>query len=387
MEQDKAVSYIHELIDLLLQKNGSAIFITAGSAPGIKIGNEIQRVGEKKLTPPQTEMLTQSILTERQAHIFQTRNEVNFVLNYLQTARFHVNVFIQRGSASMVLRLIESMIPPLEELSLSPLLVDLAMAQRGLILFYGESESGKSTTIASMLDYRNRHSAEHIITIEEPIEFFHQHKGCIVNQREIGVDSESYSMALSSALRQVPDVLYIGEIRDRETLEYALTFAENGRLCISTVRALNYEQVLMRLTHYFPEDRRAQFFLDFAANLRALISQRLVERSDGHGLIPAMALLINTPVITELLADGKIHEMKSILERSHDPALRTIDQSIFQLYEDGLISYETAVRRADSFNNMRLRIRLRSKRPLPAAAEAEGDFEIQGQEEEHNQWL
>jgi twitching motility protein PilU len=388
MNEDKAMRYMFELAQLLLQKNGSDIFITAGSPPAIKVDGIIQRVGDTRLTPQQTETLVRCIMTDKQIVAFESSREANFSLNYPDVARFRVSAFKQRGSMGMVLRLIKSHIPTLEELNLPPLLKDIAMAKRGLVTFLGGTGCGKSTSLASMIDHRNSQGNEHIITIEDPIEFFHRHKQCLVNQREVGVDSESYEIALKNTLRQAPNVILIGEIRDRATMEYAISFAETGHLCLSTLHANNTDQAFDRIINFFSPERRQQVLMDLAFNMKAFISQRLIPRLDGSGLIPAVEILLNTPLMADLIFQGKITEIKPLMHRSSEQGIQTFDQALFDLYEAGRISYESALRYADSLNNLRLRIKLESQRPLPKELAGRGDeFRLQGDSEDAQQWL
>ena len=376
-DQDKATQYLYELALKLLELEGSDIFITAGSPPALKVNQEINRIGNQKLMPQQTMLLVRSIMNDRQARDFDQCNEVNFSLNFPNVARFRVSAFIQRGSAGMVLRLIQQRIPTLEELNLPPILKDIAMHKRGLVIFLGGTGCGKTTSLAAMLDHRNSQCREHIITVEDPIEFFHQHKQSLVDQREIGVDTESYDVALKNALRQAPNVILIGEVRDRETMQIAINFAETGHLCLTTLHANTTDQAFDRIVNFFPEERRVQVLMDLSFNVRAFISQRLLPREDRPGLIPAVEILLNTPLMAELIFQGRIKEIKSIMARSSEQGIVTFDDALFTLYEAGRIGYETAVRHADSANNLRLRIKLESKRPLPRMA---GESQLQIEE-------
>lgn len=365
MDKAKATSYLYDLVILLLEKNGSDIFITAGSPPAIKVEEQIYRVGSTKLTPIQAEVIVRSIMSDQYLSAFTSHQEVNFALNYPDIARFRVSAFHQRGSSGMVLRLIKSHVPTFGELKLPSLLKDIALLERGLVLFLGGTGCGKSTSLASIIDYRNGHRNDHIITIEEPIEFFHQHKKCLVNQREVGVDCESYDIALKNTLRQAPDVILIGEIRDATTMEYAIAFAETGHLCLSTLHANNSDQAFDRILNFFPHERRQQVLMDLSFNMKAFISQRLIPRADGNGLVPAVETLLNTPLVSELIFQGKFREIKPVMDRCTEQGLKTFDQALFELYEAGQISYASALRHADSINNLRLRIKLESKRSLP----------------------
>lgn len=374
--QDKATKYLYELTVKLLEVGGSDIFITAGSPPAIKINQEVRRVGNQKMTPQQTAMLVRSIMKDRQSRDFDQYHEANFSLNFPDVARFRVSAFTQRGSAGMVLRLIRQHIPTFEELTLPLSLKEIAMAKRGLIIFVGGTGCGKTTSMAAMLDYRNTHCREHIVTIEDPIEFFHRHKRSLVDQREIGVDTESYETALKNTLRQAPNVILIGEVRDRETMQHAINFAETGHLCLTTLHANNTDQAFDRIINFFPEDKRAQVLMDLSFNVKAFISQRLLPRTDQSGLIPAVEILLNTPLMAELIFQGRIKEIKTIMARSGEQGFVTFDEALFNLYEEGKISYETAVRHADSANNLRLRIKLESKQPLPRTV-SEGQLQIE----------
>jgi len=355
-DHDKGTRYIYELALKLLELNGSDIFITAGSPPALKVNQEIHRVGTQIMTPQQTSLIARSIMHDRQAKEFDQNNEVNFSLNFPNIARFRVNAFTQRGSAGLVMRLVKQKIPTLEELNLPAILREIAMTQRGLVIFLGGTGCGKTTSMASMLDYRNRQCREHIITIEDPIEFFHRHQQCLVEQREVGTDTESYEVALKNTLRQAPNVILIGECRDRETMEAAINFAETGHLCITTLHANNTDQAFDRIVNFFPDDKRAQVLMDLSFNMKA-------------GLIPAVEVLLNTPLMAELIFQGRVKELKSIMTRSSEQGIITFDQALFDLYEAGRISYAIAIRQADSANNLRLRIKLEGKRQQPQSAD------------------
>ncbi len=377
VDQDKATQYLYELALKLLELQGSDIFITAGSPPAFKVNQEIHRVSGQKLAPQQTSLLVRSIMNDRQSRDFDQHREVSFSLNFPDLARFRVSAFTQRGSAGMVLRLIQQRIPTLDELNLPPILKDIVLHKRGLVIFVGGTGCGKTTSLAGMVDYRNSQCREHIVTIEDPIEFFHRHKQSLVDQREVGVDTESYEVALKNTLRQAPNVILIGEVRDRETMQYAINFAETGHLCLTTLHANNTDQAFDRIVNFFPEEKRAQVLMDLSFNMRAFISQRLLPREDEPGLIPAVEILLNTPLMAELIFQGRIKEIKSIMARSGEQGIVTFDDALFKLYEAGRIGYETAIRHADSANNLRLRIKLESQRPLPRAA---GESHLQIQE-------
>ena len=376
-DQDKATQYLYELALKLLELGGSDIFITAGSPPAFKVNQEIHRVSGQKLTPQQTSMVVRSIMNDRQSRDFDQQREINFSLNFPNVARFRVSAFTQRGSAGMVLRLIQQRIPTIDELNLPSILKDIAMTQRGLVIFLGGTGCGKTTSMAAMLDHRNSESAEHIVTIEDPIEFFHRHKQSLVDQREVGVDTESYEMALKNTLRQAPNVILIGECRDRETMEAVINFSETGHLCLTTLHANTTDQAFDRIINFFPEEKRAQVLMDLSFNMKAFISQRLLPREDRPGLIPAVEILLNTPLMAELIFQGRVKEIKSIMTRSSEQGIITFDDALFKLYETGRIGYETAIRHADSANNLRLRIKLEGQRPPPPRMASESPLQIQ----------
>jgi twitching motility protein PilU len=364
-DTDKATQYLYELTLKLLELKGSDIFITAGSPPALKINQELRRVSNQNLTPQQAGLIVRSIMNDRQAREFDSRHEINFSLNFPDVARFRVSAFMQRGSAGMVLRLIQQRIPTIDELNLPPILREISMAKRGLVIFLGGTGCGKTTSIAAMIDHRNTHSREHIITVEDPIEFFHRHKQCLVDQREVGVDTDSYETALKNTLRQAPNVILIGEVRERETMQAVINFAETGHLCLTSLHANNTDQAFDRIVNFFSDEKKQQVLMDLSFNVKAFISQRLLPREDRAGLIPAIEILLNTPLMAELIFNGRIKEIKSVMTRSSDQGIVTFDSSLFDLYESGKISYETAIRHADSANNLRLKIKLESKRPPP----------------------
>jgi twitching motility protein PilU len=370
-DHDKATQYLYELALKLLELKGSDIFITAGSPAALKVNQEVRRFGGQNLSPQQAMLLVRSIMNDRQAREFDQHREVNFSLNFPDVARFRVSAFTQRGSAGMVLRLIQQRIPTLDELNLPPILQEIALAKRGLIIFLGGTGCGKTTSMAAMLDHRNSQCREHIITIEDPIEFFHRHKLSLVDQREVGVDTDSYETALKNTLRQAPNVILIGEVRDRETMQSVINFAETGHLCLTTLHANNTDQAFDRIVNFFPDEKREQVLMDLSFNMKAFISQRLLPREDQPGLIPAVEILLNTPLMAELVFQGRIKEIKSIMTRSSDQGVVTFDAALFDLYEAGKIGYETAIRHADSANNLRLKIKLESKRSPPRAGDSQ----------------
>ena len=358
MDRDKAIHFIHDLLKTLVAKNGSDLFITAGAPPSFKVDGKMTPITQQPLSSTHTQILVRSIMNDRQAAEFEKTQECNFAISLPGLCRFRVNAFVQRDSSGMVIRVITSEIPKFEGLRLPPVLKDISMTKRGLVIFVGGTGSGKSTSLAAMVGYRNENSYGHIITIEDPVEYVHDHKNCLVTQREVGVDTESYEIALKNTLRQAPDVILIGEIRDRSAMEHAIAFAETGHLCLSTLHANSTNQALDRIINFFPEERRAQLLMDLSLNLKSVISQRLLPLAGSEGRIPAVEIMINTPLMSDLIFKGQVHEMKSLIAKSNEAGMQTFDQHLFQLYERGQISYEDAMRNADSVNDLRLRIKL-----------------------------
>lgn len=362
MERDKAISFMHDLMKTVCSKRGSDLFITVGAPPSIKIDGRMSPLTNQALSQVHTQALVRAVMNDKQAADFERDMECNFAIGLPGLARFRVSAFTQRGSAGMVLRLINTEIPNFDQLNLPPILRDIAMTRRGMVIFVGGTGSGKSSSLAAMIGYRNQNSYGHIVTIEDPLEFVHAHGNCLITQREVGVDTESYEIALKNTLRQAPDVILIGEIRERETMDYANAFAETGHLCLSTLHANNTNQALDRIINFFTEERRHQLLMDLSLNLKAVVSQRLVPRADGKGRVPAVEVLINSPLMADLIFKGKVHEMKELIAKSNELGMQTFDQSLFDLFENGLITYENALRNADSVNDLRLRIKLKSKR-------------------------
>jgi len=358
MDRDKAIRYMHELLHKLVQKGGSDLFITVGAAPSMKIDGKMTPLSNQALSPSHTQVLVRSIMNDRQLAEFDAHQEVNFAISLPGVSRFRVNAFTQRGSTGLVIRVIQSSIPDFKELFLPDVLQEIAMTKRGLVIFVGSTGSGKSTSLAAMIGYRNKKSYGHIITIEDPIEFVHQHENCIVTQREVGVDTENYEIALKNTLRQAPDVILIGEIRDRETMEYAIQFAETGHLCLSTLHSNNTNQAIDRIINFFPEERRQQLLMDLSLNMKGMVSQRLIPRKDGKGRVPAVEIMLNTPLMSDLIFKGKIHGMKELISKSNEYGMQTFDQALFTLFDQKMITYEDALRNADSVNDLRLRIKL-----------------------------
>ena len=361
MEREQATRFMYDLLRALVAKKGSDLFITASFPPSMKVDGKIVRVSQTPLTPQHTAMLARSIMNDRQAAEFEASKECNFAIAPASIGRFRVNAFVQQGCVGVVCRVITTTIPKFEDLRLPPVLKDIALTKRGLVIFVGGTGSGKSTSLAAMIDYRNDNTSGHIITIEDPVEFVHPHKNCIITQREIGVDTDSWEVALKNTLRQAPDVILIGEIRDREVMEHAIAFAETGHLCLGTLHANNANQALDRIINFFPEERRSQLLMDLSLNLKAVVSQRLIPRKEGKGRVPAVEILLNTPLISDLIFKGEVHGIKEIMKKSRELGMQTFDQALFDLYEEGLISYEDALRFADSTNEVRLAIKLHGK--------------------------
>ena len=358
MEREQATTFMNSLLVMMVQKKASDLFLTAGFPPALKIDGEIQPVSKTQLTALHTLTLARSIMNDKQAAEFERTSECNFAISPAGTGRFRCSAFIQQNQVGIVIRTINTTIPRFEELMLPPILRDIIMAKRGLVIFVGATGSGKTTSMAAMLDHRNRNSRGHIITIEDPIEFVHEHRNCIVTQREIGTDTDSWGVALKNTLRQAPDVILIGEIRERETMDHAIAFAETGHLCLATLHANNTNQALDRIINFFPEERRQQLLMDLSLNLRSFVSQRLIARRDAKGRVPAVVILLNSPLISDLIFKGEVSEIKEIMKKSNELGMQTFDQSLFQLHEAGHISYEDALRNADSVNDLRLRIKL-----------------------------
>ena len=361
MDRDAAVSYVHKLLATMLEKGGSDLYITAEAAPSIKLDSELVALTNQPLNESNARMLVRSIMNDRQLKQFEEDMESNFAISLPGKARFRVNTFTQRGCAGMVLRHIPNHIPDLKTLNLPPVLRDIAMTKRGLVVMVGATGSGKSTTLASMVDYRNENSKGHIVTIEDPIEFVHAHKGCLITQREVGVDTASYEIAMKNTLRQAPDVILLGEIRDRETMEYAIAYAETGHLCLSTLHANSSNQAVDRIINFFPEERRNQLLMDLSLNLKAVVSQRLVRKAKDDGRLPAVEVVINTPLMADLILKGDVPGMKDLTAKSREHGMRTFDQALFDLIETRKITVHEGLRHADSQNDLRLRLKLESR--------------------------
>src|SRR3954463_11341065 len=362
MERDQAVRLTQNLLKKMVENNGSDLFITADFPPAIKIDGTIRPFADRPLTSAQSSLIVRSIMNDKQAKEFDATKECNFAIAPQGIGRFRVSAFVQQGLIGCVVRTINAKIPTLEEMQLPPILKDIVMTKRGLVILVGGTGSGKSNSPAPTVNYRNEKTRGHIITIEDPVEYVHNHKGCVITHREVGVDTESWHMALKNTLRQAPDVILIGEIRDRETMEYGIQFAETGHLVLATLHANSANQALDRIINFFPDERREQLLMDLSLNIRGLVSQRLVPREGGAGRIAATEIMLNSPLIQDLIFKGEVAKIKEVMSRSTRLGMRTFDQCLFELYETGFISYEDALRNADSKNELRLRIKLESKR-------------------------
>src|ERR1700740_79450 len=361
MEREQSLKFMHDLLRALIARKGSDLFITAGFPPAMKVDGKVTPVSQQSLSPMHTQELARSIMTDKQAAEFEATNECNFAISPSGIGRFRVNAFVQQGRVGLVLRTITTTIPKFDDLGLPHVLKDVAMTKRGLVIFVGGTGSGKSTSLAAMIGYRNENSHGHIITIEDPVEYVHPHKNCLITQREVGVDTDSWEAALKNTLRQAPDVILIGEIRDMEVMEHAIAFAETGHLCLGTLHANNSNQAMDRIINFFPEQRRQQLLMDLSLNLKAVVSQRLIPLREGKGRAAAVEVLLNSPLISDLIFKGEIHGIKEIMKKSRELGMQTFDQALFDLFEAGRISYEDALRNADSVNDLRLAIKLQGK--------------------------
>jgi twitching motility protein PilU len=375
MDRDQAIKLMQDLLRRMVEKKGSDLFVTAGFPPAIKIDGEIRPQAERSLLPEQSAALVRAVMNDRQTKEFDATKECNFAISPAGIGRFRVSAFVQQGFTGAVLRTINAKIPTIEELELPMILKDVALSKRGFVIMVGGTGSGKSTSLAAMVGYRNEKTRGHIVTIEDPVEYIHPHKLCVITHREVGVDCENWHVALKNTLRQAPDVILIGEIRDRETMEYGIQFAETGHLVLATLHANNSNQALDRIINFFPEERREQLLMDLSLNIRALISQRLLPRESGSGRIAAMEVMLQSPLISDLIFKGEVAKIKDVMSRSNRLGMKTFDQSLFELYEAGLVSYEDALRNADSKNELRLRVKLESKREA-RSDDAGKDLEI-----------
>jgi len=362
MERDQASKFVNDLLRLMISRNGSDLFLTADFPPAIKVDGKVTKVSPQPLTGQHTMALARAVMNDKQAAEFEKTKECNFAISPQGIGRFRCNAFVQMGHIGLVFRVIPQALPTVDQLGLPKVLKDVAMTKRGLVIFVGATGSGKSTSLAAMVDWRNENTYGHIITIEDPVEFVHPHKNCIVTQREVGIDTDGWEQALKNTLRQAPDVILMGEIRDRETMEHAVAFAETGHLCMATLHANSANQALDRIINFFPEERRAQLLMDLSLNLKALVSQRLLPREEGKGRIAAVEILLNTPLISDMIFKGEVGEIKELMKRSRELGMQTFDQALFELYENRMVSYEDALRNADSVNDLRLQIKLNSQR-------------------------
>jgi twitching motility protein PilU len=376
MDREQAIRLMQDLLRRMVDRKGSDLFITAGFPPAIKIDGEVRPQTDKSLAPEQSAVLVRSIMNDRQTREFDATKEANFAIAPPGIGRFRVSAFVQQGQTGCVIRQINSTIPTIEELELPPILKDIVMSKRGIVIVVGATGSGKSTTLAAMVGYRNEKTRGHIVTIEDPVEYVHAHRGCVVTHREVGVDTDSWHTALKNTLRQAPDVIMIGEVRDRETMEYAIQFAETGHLVLATLHANSTNQALDRVINFFPEEKREQLLMDLSLNIRSMVSQRLVPREKSEGRIAAVEILIGTPLVSDLIFRGEVAKIKEVMARSNRLGMKTFDQALFDLFEAGVISYEEGLRNADSKNELRLRIKLESKREDRLQAEQSSTLRI-----------
>tara|TARA_R110001599_G_scaffold353676_1_gene595058 strand:- start:85032 stop:86168 length:1137 start_codon:yes stop_codon:yes gene_type:complete len=361
MEREQATKFMYDLLRMMLSKNGSDLFISADFPPAFKIDGKLTQVSNQPLNASHTVELARAIMNDKQAAEFEATKEANFAISPTSIGRFRVSAFVQQGKVGMVLRTITTEIPDISKIGVPASMKDIAMTKRGLVIMVGATGSGKSTTLAAMIGHRNENSFGHIITIEDPVEYVHPHKNCLITQREIGVDTEDWGIALKNTLRQAPDVIFIGEIRDRETMDYAIAFAETGHLCLATMHANSSNQALDRIVNFFPEERRQQLLMDLSLNLKAMVSQRLIPLKNTKGRCVAVEIMLNSPLISDLIFKGDVHEIKEIMKKSRELGMQTFDQALFDLYEAEKISYEDALRNADSVNDLRLSIKLHGK--------------------------
>jgi len=379
VEREQAIKFMRDLLMLMIEKEGSDLFITVGFPPAIKVHGKITPVSKTELTPDNTKALVYAVMNDKQLKEYEATKECNFAVNPVGVGRFRANAFIQQGYCGLVMRTIETEIPNLDKLKLPEVLKDIVMTKRGLVIMVGGTGSGKSTSLAAMIDYRNENTFGHIITIEDPIEYVHPHKSCIIMQREVGMDTDDWEIALKNTLRQAPDVILLGEIRDRMTMEFGIAFAETGHLAMATLHANSANQALDRIINFFPEERRQQLLMDLSLNLKAVIAQRLLKTRDGKGRAAAIEIMLNSPLISDLILKGEVHEIKNIMGKSNELGMKTFDQALFDLHEADLVTLEDALRNADSMNELRLRIKLEGK---AAKAAEEGDLDHLSIEEE-----
>ena len=362
MERDQASKFVNDLLRLMVSRNGSDLFLTADFPPAIKVDGKVTKVSPQPLTGAHTMALTRAVMNDKQTAEFERTKECNFAISPTAVGRFRVNAFVQQGNVGLVMRTIPQVLPTIDSMNLPHVLKDISLSKRGLVILVGATGSGKSTSLAAMVDHRNETSCGHLITIEDPVEFVHAHKNCIITQREVGIDTDGWAQALKNTLRQAPDVILMGEIRDRETMEHAVAFAETGHLCMATLHANSANQALDRIINFFPEERRTQLLMDLSLNLKALVSQRLMPRQEGRGRVAAVEIMLNTPLISDLIFKGEVAEIKEIMKRSRELGMQTFDQALYDLYEGQAITLEDALRNADSVNDLRLQIKLHSQR-------------------------
>ena len=382
MEREQAIKFMRDLLKLMVEKEGSDLFITVGFPPAIKIHGKISPVSKTELTPDNTKALAYAVMNDKQLKEFEATKECNFAVNPVGVGRFRANAFVQQSFCGLVMRTIETEIPNLDKLKLPEILKDIVMTKRGLVIMVGGTGSGKSTSLAAMIDYRNENTFGHIITIEDPIEYVHPHKSCIIMQREVGMDTDDWGIALKNTLRQAPDVILLGEVRDRETMEFGIAFAETGHLAMATLHANSANQALDRIINFFPEERRQQLLMDLSLNLKAVIAQRLLKTVDGEGRAAAIEIMLNSPLISDLILKGEVHEIKSIMGKSNELGMKTFDQALFDLHQEDRVSIEDALRNADSMNELRLRIKLEGKDAKDAKEDTLDHLQLHKDEEE-----
>lgn len=361
MEREQSIRFMRDLLKLMIEKNASDLFITVGFPPALKVDGKVAPVSKTPLTSDNTKSLTYAIMNDKQLKEYEATKECNFAINPTGIGRFRVNAYVQQSHCGLVLRTIETEVPTIDKLGLPQVMKDIVMTKTGLVIMVGGTGSGKSTSLAAMIDYRNSNTYGHIITIEDPIEYVHPHKNCIIMQREVGIDTDDWDIALKNSLRQAPDVILLGEIRDRETMEFGIAFAETGHLAMATLHANSSNQALDRIINFFPETKRAQLLMDLSLNLKAVISQRLLKTKTGKGRVAAVEIMLNTPLVSDLILKGDVHELKALMAKSNELGMKTFDQALFDLYEADKITYEDALRNADSMNELRLKIKLEGK--------------------------
>ena len=384
MEKAQAIGMMRSMLRIMSERKASDLFLTVGRPPCMKIDGQITPAGKNNLAPADTRGLAYSIMNDKQLKEYEATKECNFAISPRGIGRFRVNAFYQQSQCGVVLRTIETDVPSIDKLGLPEILKDVAMTKNGLVIMVGSTGSGKSTSLAAMIDYRNQNSYGHIITIEDPIEYVHPHKNCIVTQRELGIDTNNWGVALQNALRQAPDVILLGEIRDRETMDFGIAFAETGHLAMATLHANSSNQALDRIINFFPEERRHQLLMDMSLNLKAVFSQRLLKKRHGGGRAAAIEVMLNTPLISDLILKGNVHEIKSIMSKSNEMGMKTFDQALYDLYKQGVITYEDALRNADSMNELRLRIKLQDKPEEFSDSSPKFSLEEEEEEEDYN---